>query len=128
MALIKEIKKDTVKRQWRIISLVFAQLIIAVLVIVQLLDVVGFSFDLKQKAIAFVPNPGIEDILILAVGILLFGLLYFAIKKRHPELYLAQKRAPSIIKDLAKEKIMKIKTEPQAPALLFIEFLFGFYH
>ena len=124
MALLKEVKKETISKEWRIISLVFAQLILLVLIVIQLLAVVGLNADFYLKEIVFKPSSNPIDFIVLAVAIIAFALFYFNIKKRQPKLYEAQKNAPGIIKEVAKEKIAKLKNEPQAPALLFIEFLF----
>ena len=124
MALIKDVDKGVVRREWRVISLVFAQLVVLVLIVVQLLDMVGFSFDLRQKAIGFAPRLSIDNLVVLALAIIAFAILYLAVKKRQPALYKAQKEAPGIIKEAAKQKLKKTKEDPRVAALFLIDFLF----
>lgn len=124
MALVKRVKKETLRNEWRTISLVFAQLIVLVLIIVQVLQIIGLKFLFNLRMVVFKPSTNPMDFVILAIAILLFALLYFEVKKKNPRLFSAEKKAPGIIKETAKQKLSKIKTEPQAPALLFIDFLF----
>lgn len=131
MALIKEVSKETLQREWRVISLVFAELIVLVLIVFQVLQVIGLHVNLHLGQAVLKPSidlsnilvSDIADIVVLAIAIIVFVLLYFAVKKRQPALYQAQKRAPGIIKQQAKQKLKKVK-EPQTPALLLIEILF----
>lgn len=124
MALIKELKKETIAKEWRIISMVFAQLILLVLIVVQFLEVIGLHVNFHLREFVLKPTADPVNLVILAIAVIVFALLYFSVKKSYPRLFEAQKNAPGIIKDVAKEKILKMKSEPQAPALLLIEFLF----
>jgi len=124
MALLKEIRKDTLRREWRLISMLFAELVVIVLIVVQALQVIGLNVDFFLKQVVFNPSTSPIDFVVLALAIIIFILLYFEVKKKMPALYQAQKRAPGIIKEEAKKKLRKIKYEPQAPALLVIEILF----
>jgi len=124
MALIKRIGKETLRNEWRTICLVFAQLVVLVLIVMQALQAIGLRFLFDLKRVVFEPSANPMDFIILAIAVLLFALLYFEVKKRNPMLFAAEKKAPGIIKETAKQKLSKIKTEPQAPALLFIDFLF----
>ena len=127
MALIKEVSKETLQREWRVISLVFAELIVLVLIVFQVLQLIGLHVNLHLGQVILKPSfelsVVVPELVVLAMAIVVFVLLYFAVKKRQPMLYLAQKMAPSIIKQQAKQKLGKVK-EPQAPALLLIEVLF----
>lgn len=124
MALVKRVKKETLRNEWRTISLVFAQMIVVLLIVVQFLQVIGAKFLFSLKMVIFKPSANPLDYVLLAIAVILFALLYFEVKKRNPRLFAAEKKAPGIIKQTAKEKFGKIRAEPQAPALLFIDFLF----
>ena len=124
MALIKEVGKGMLRRQWRIITFLFAQLITVFLIAFQVMQIAGMRFDFISKELVFIPDYSVENFVVLAIAVILFALLYLAAKKRYPDLYNAQKKAPGIIKDEVRNKIKKIKTEPQAPALLLVEFMF----
>ena len=123
MALLKDIKRETIKREWQSISLVFAELIALVLIVFQALQVAGLNINFHVRAVVFKPSYDPVDFVVLAIALVVFALLYLEVKKRQPSLYLAQKMAPGIIKQEAKSKLAKAK-EPQAPALLLIEFFF----
>ena len=124
MALVKEVSKETISREWKTIAMVFAQLVLIILIVVQALSVAGFHIDFYLREIAFKPSSNPIDFIVLALAAITFALLYLDVKKNQPMLYNAQQMAPSIIKETALEKISTLKYEPQAPALLFIEFLF----
>jgi len=123
MALLKEVKKETLQKEWRAASLLVAQMATIILVVFQALVVIGLNVNFSLKQFVIKPSANPVDFAALALGILVFALLYFAVKKRHPDLYNAQKSAPGIIKEEAKQKLQKAK-EPQAPALLVIEIFF----
>jgi len=124
MALIKQVKEETIRKEWRAISLVFAQLILLVLIVVQFFAVIGLNINFGLKQVLFKPNLNAIDLVVLALAIIAFAMLYGSVKKSNPRLFKAQMEAPGIIKGVAKEKLVKIKNEPQAPALLLVEFLF----
>jgi hypothetical protein len=124
MALIKEVKGETLRRQWRLISLLFAQLVLIVLIVFQLLAIFGLhvNFQLMQFVVKPVFDPA--DIVVLGVAVAALALLMLATKKKEPELYQAGKEAPSVIKQEAKKKLRNAKTDPRTAALLLIEFMF----
>jgi len=124
MALLRRLHRDSLRGRWPAVTLLFAQLVTVFLIVFQAMEIVGLHVDFYLKDAVIKPNPSVGNIAVLALAIILFALLYLAAKKRQPMLFEAQKRAPGIIKEAAKEKIGMIKSEPQAPALLLIEFLF----
>ncbi len=123
MALIKQVKRETVRKEWRAISLLFAQLIIVVLIVVQLLQIAGLHVDFYLRQLVLKPSTDPSDFIVLAIAIIAFVLLYLAVKKRQPGLFLAEKKAPGIIKQGVKQKLQKVR-EPQAAALLLVEIFF----
>ncbi len=124
MALVKQVDRKLLRKEWRIISLVFAQLVLVLLVVFQLLQIIGLHVNFYLRQILFRPSTDPADFIVLGIAIVAFLAMYFAVKKRQPALYKAQKAAPGIIKEQAKQKLRKAKTEPQAPALLLIEAAF----
>lgn len=116
------IRRKTIREQWKAIAFLFAQLILVILAVYQLLYVAGlrvfsdkpFQFSLSSEPIEYV---------LLAFIFVLIAAMYFAVKKKHPALFDAQKMAPSTIKQAAKEKILKAKDQ-QATALFFIQLMF----
>jgi len=124
MALLKRVKKETLRKEWRVISLVFAQLVVVILIVFQALQIAGLHIDFYTRQIVVKPIYSIEGIAVLAIALALFALLYLDVKRRQPALYNAQKKAPGIIKQQARQKLGLMKSEPQAAALLFVEFLF----
>jgi len=124
MALIKEMKRDVLHGNWHIITFLFAQLVTVFLIAFQAMEVAGLRFDFYTRELAFVPNASAENLVVLVLALVVFALLYMAGKKRHPSLYKAEKLAPGIIKEEAKKKLHTLKSRPQEPALLFIEFFF----
>jgi len=124
MALIRELNKESLKKEWRAASFLLAQFAVVVLIVVQFFAVVGFRVNFLTKQAFFALSEDPADFIVLAIAVILFILLYFAVKKRQPNLYRAQKIAPGIIKQEARQKLRKAKEEPQAAALLLIEFMF----
>ncbi len=124
MALVDRVKKDSLKREWRSISLLFAELVVLLLIIAQFIQVIGLNINFQLGQVVLKPYLEPVNIIILALALVAFALLYFEVKKRQPSLYEAQKKAPGAIKESARRKLKKAREEPQAPALLLIEFLF----
>jgi hypothetical protein len=124
MALVKQVDRKLIRREWRIISFVFAQLVLIILVVFQLLQIVGLHVNFHVRQILFRPSSDPADFVVLGIAIIALFALYFAVKKRQPALFKAEKAAPGIIKEEARQKLRKIKKEPQAPALLLIEAAF----
>lgn len=106
------------------IALMFAELIMAMLLVYLFYKIAGLEFDLEQKVLSFVPNFDPTLFLFFALSAGLFVLLYFAIKKKAPGLFEAQALAQATIKDKAVEKVKLVKTDTRAAALLLIEFSF----
>ena len=135
MALAKQVSRKLLRKEWQIISLVFAQLVLVVLVVFQLLHILGlnlyfyvnqlfFKSNTVLSKVIFRPSTDPADFIVLGIAVIALLAMYFAVKKRQPALYKAQKAAPGIIKAEVKQKLSRIKTEPQAPALLLIEAAF----
>lgn len=124
MALIKEVKRETVRREWHAISMLFAQLVLALLIVFQVVQLIGLHVDPFLRQVVIKPSLDPANLIVLAIAVLLFALLYFAVKKRQPALYQAQKRAPGIIKQEAKRKLRNAKDDPRVAALLLIDFMF----
>ena len=124
MALLKEVKRETLRTEWRAISIVFAQLVLLVLIVFQLLQIAGLHIDFYLKQVAIKPTGDISDFIILGIALVAFALLYLSVKKSQPALFRAESRAPGIIKEQAKQKLAKVRKEPQAAALLLIELSF----
>ena len=124
MALLKRVKRKTLQKEWRTISLIFAQLLLLVLIVVQALHILGLhiNFSLRIFEIKPVFNP--VEITVFVLSIILLAILSYAIMKRNPSLFKAEKSAPGIIKQAAKEKLRNAKNDPRAPALLLIDFMF----
>ena len=124
MALVKRIDKGIVKREWRIISMVFAQLLLLVLIVVQALQILGLHVNFALRIFEIKPVFDPAAIIVLAMSIIVLAILSYSITKRHPLLFKAEKSASGIIKQAAKEKLCNAKNDPRAPALLLIDFMF----
>ena len=124
MALAKQVDRGIVKREWRIISIVFAQLVLVMLIAFQVMQVLGMHVNPYLMQVVFEPSSDPADFVVLGIAIIALLAIFFAVKKRQPGLYRAEKAAPGIIKQQAKQKLCKAKEEPQAPALLLIEAAF----
>ena len=124
MALVKRIDKGIVKREWRIISVVFAQLLLLVLIVVQVLQILGLHVNFSLRLFELKPVFDPVDIAVLVMSIIVLAILSYTIMKRQPLLFRAEKSAPGIIKQAAKEKLRNAKQDPRAPALLLIDFMF----
>ena len=53
MALLKDFKRKTLREEWRVISILFAQLVVIVLIVVQVLQVLGLHADCYLKQVVF---------------------------------------------------------------------------
>lgn len=124
MALIKDVDRGVVKRDWRIISLVFAELLLIALIALQVWRILGIHADFYLKQVFFKPDASPDRLVVLGIALIAFAMLYFLVKKRQPLLFSAQKAAPSMIRMAAKEKLRNAKEDPRAPALLVIDFMF----
>jgi len=124
MALVKRARSVAVRREWRAISMVFAQLVLLALIVFQLFQAIGMHVDVYLKQVVFKPSPDPSNLIVLAVAVIVFILLSLMVWKRVPALFKAEKAAPGIIRDAAKGKIALAKEEPQAPALLLVEAAF----
>ena len=124
MALIKRIDRGIVKREWRIICIVFAQLLLLALIVVQALQILGVHINVGLRIFEIKPVFDPAAIIVLVMSIIVFAVLSYAIMKRQPLLSKAERNAPGIIKQAAKEKFRNAKNDPRAPALLLIDFMF----
>jgi hypothetical protein len=124
MALIRDVDRGVIRRDWRIISMVFAELLLLALIALQAWAILGVHVDFFLKQVYFKPNTGPGQFIVLGIALVAFALLYFAIKKRQPLLFSAQKEAPSMIRMAAREKLRNAREDPRAPALLLIDFMF----
>lgn len=124
MALVRDVDRGVVKRDWRIISLVFAELLLLALIALQIWNILGIHINFYLQQVSFKPNPSPDQLIVLGIAIVAFAMLYFLVKKRQPLLFGAQKAAPSMIKVAAREKLRNAKEDPRAPALLVIDFMF----
>ncbi len=124
MALIKDVKKETLQREWRLISLLFAQLVLIVLIVFQILTVAGLHVNFHLMQFAVKPIYETSDLIVLAIAVVVLALLLLAAKKKEPELYQAGKKAPKMIKQEAKKRLSNAKADPRIAALLLVEFLF----
>lgn len=121
-----KIDKQKLKHNKMPTGLLLVESVLAILVIYLFYKILGFEFSFATKAFTLAPAP---DPVLLFFFVLCAALLvatYFAIKKRSPVLFEAQKKAPSTIKAKTREKLSKAKNEPRAAALLLIEFIFVF--
>ena len=124
MALVKRIDRGIVKREWRIISIVFAQLLLLVLIVVQALQILGLHINVGLRIFEIKPVFDPTAIIVLVMSIIVLAILSYSIMKRNPLLFKAEKNAPGIIKQAAKEKLSNARHDPRAPALLLIDFMF----
>jgi len=116
------IKRKTIREQRKAIAFLFAQVVLVILFVYQLLYLFGlrvfsehpFRFSLSREPIEYV---------LLAFILVLIVAMYFAVKKKQPALFAAQKMAGATIKQAAKQKILKAKDQ-QATALFFIQLMF----
>lgn len=124
MALLKEVKRESLRREWRAISMLLAQIAVVILILFQLVKVIGLNVNFHLGQIVLKPSTDPSNLAVLALAVIVFALLFFAVKKRQPRLFEAQRKAPGIIVEEARKKLRKAREEPQAPALLLIEFMF----
>ncbi len=104
--------------------MVFAQLLLLILIVVQALQILGLRLNFSLRLIELKPVFDPADIMVLAMSIIVLAVLSYAIMKRQPLLFKAEKSAPGIIKQAAKEKLRNARHDPRAPALLLIDFMF----
>ena len=120
----KRIKRETLSRQRRAIMLLGMQLVVLLLIVYEFLKIIGFSASFSPRRVSFaISQDPLEYGMLLLLIALLAG-LYWRIKNVAPKMFIAQKNAAAEIKKAARDKIKKAKTEPQAAALLLIEFMF----
>ena len=121
-----KISKEKVAKNKFPITLIFIELILALLVVYLLYKMVGLQLDFQNRVLSFVPStdPMVSFFFVLSIALLV--VLYFAIKKKAPELFQAQQLAKGTIKEKTIEKLKVPKTDSKAAALLLIEFLFVF--
>ena len=122
--MLKDVDRGVIRRDWRIICVVFAQLLLLVLIVVQVLQILGLHVNFSLRIFELKPVFDPVDIAVLAMSIIVLAVLSYAIMKRNPLLFRAEKEAPGIIKQAAKEKLRNAKEDPRAPALLLIDFMF----
>ncbi|MAG21945.1 MAG: hypothetical protein CL943_01385 [Candidatus Diapherotrites archaeon] len=108
------------------IGLFLIELVDALLVVYLISRLIGFEVQFETRSISINPVLDLTLLFFLAVTIVMLVAVYFVIKKRQPEMFLAQTQASSTIKDKTKEKLSKVKQDPRAAALLLIQFLFVF--
>ena len=106
--------------------LVLMEIIFAIVMIVSLLNMLGFSvFQVfEQGKYSFSFNPNLLDVSFFVFGLVLLLLVFFAIKKRFPMLYSVQQDAWSEVRISAGQKIHNARTDSRAVALLIIEMMF----
>lgn len=124
MALIRDVDRGVVKRDWRIICMVLAELLLLALIALQIWAILGIHINFYLRQVFVKPNASPDQFIVLGIAIIAFAMLYFLVKKRQPLLFSAQKAAPSMIRMAAKEKLRNAKEDPRAPALLVIDFMF----
>lgn len=124
MALIKDVDRSVIRRDWRIICMVFAELLLIALIALQVWSILGIHVDFYLNQVFIRPDASPDRLVVLGIAIAAFAMLYLVVKKRQPLLFKAQKEAPSMIKMAAGEKLRNAKEDPRAPALLLIDFMF----
>ncbi|MCX6798690.1 MAG: hypothetical protein NTW59_01170 [Candidatus Diapherotrites archaeon] len=120
----RKIRRETLRKQWKAIAFIAIEFVAILLVVFELMAVVGLRVSFSQGQVSFAPAGDPIDYVLLALGVLLLAALYFTAKRSMPNLFKAHNQATAEIKKAAQEKLKKAKREPQAAALLLIEFLF----
>ena len=121
-----KIDREKVKNNKFPITLIFIELILVLLVVYLLYKMIGLQLDFQNRVLSFVPNtdPMIPFFFVLSLALLIA--VYFAIKKKAPDLFQAQQLAKGTIKKKTVEKLKVPKTDTRAAALLLVEILFVF--
>ncbi len=117
------VRKSTVKKQWKAISYIFAQLVLLILAVYQLLQVVGLRVFFSERLVKFSLSSSPGDYILLALIIALLALIYLRVKRSQPRLFSAQEKMSATIREALGEKARKAK-EQRAVALLLVELMF----
>ena len=123
MALVKSVKRETLRKEWRAIAYIFTQIILVMLLVYQLLQVIGMRVFFSERLVKFSLSSSPGDYILLALIVALLASIYRRVKKKQPHLFSAQERLSAFIKEALQEKARKVK-EQRALALLLIELMF----
>ena len=107
-------------------ALVLLELVFAAVAVFSFLSIMGFNLFnvIETRKFSFALNIYSFDSVLFVLSAVLFAAVFFAVKKRFPELYRAQQKAFFEIKLSANEKVSHAKNDARPIALLFIEFFF----
>ena len=77
MALIKDVDRGVIRREWRIISMVFAQLLLLALIVVQVLQILGLHINVSLRIFEIKPVFDPADIIVLVMSIIVLAILSY---------------------------------------------------
>lgn len=114
------------KDRKKYLSLVLLELIFATLTVFYFLNLFGLNLFriIETRSLSLAVSTSMLDFGLFAASLILFALVFFAIKKRVPVMYSAQQKAASQIKFSTMKRVQKARTDPRVLGLLLIEFIF----
>jgi len=114
------------KDKKKYLGLIILELVFATLTVASFLNLFGLNVlqIAYYKNFVFAVSTSMLDFALFASSLIIFAILFFAIKRRIPVIYGAQQKAFSEIKFDTMRRIGNAKTDPRIMALLLIEFMF----
>ena len=103
-------------------TLVLVEVILAILFVYELFQIVLLKIEGESITVSFTENP--TRYLVFGLTAVLLILIYIILMKKQPLAYKAQKEAPSLIKEVAKQKLTSAKQDTRVIALLMLQFAF----
>lgn len=116
------LEKETIRNYRVPVALVIMQLVLGILVVLQLLKALGFSFDSEARVVSVVPSSNPLEYFFLALVFILFFIVVRHGNSKYREIFVATQTMPFNIRSTAKFKLWLAANDPRAAALLLIQF------